>query len=229
MKKIPLILFSLFLLVDVAGQEESPNVPLTFGADLVNRYIFRGLDFGSSPAIQPSLVFSTGNFTLGAWGSYAFVASPAGIEADLYAFYSFDFGLSVGITDYYFPSERLKIDQNVILPVRSGKYFDYAHHHYLELNATQSLGSFRLNANYGFLNLDHAVYLEAGYALKWADLFVGAGNGLYSLSGKFNVVNVGIKASREVALTKDYSFSLSSSLILNPNAEQIHLVFCLSL
>jgi uncharacterized protein (TIGR02001 family) len=230
-KKLLFILMLLFSASAIKAVEESKTEsPFSFGADLVSRYIFRGLDFGSSPAIQPSFAYSIKGFTIGAWGSYAFVATPTGIEADLYAAYEFNFGLTIGATDYYFPGEQLKIsDDGIIAPERSGDYFNYADNHFFEINATQSFKNFYLTANYGAVNMSNAVYFEAGYGFKWIDVFMGAGNKFYSLSGEFNLVSVGIKGTKEIDLTKKYAISLSSSVILNPNARQIHLVFCLGL
>ena len=223
-----LLVFLTFNLVK--AQDTLNTSPFSFGADLVSRYIFRGLDYGDSPAIQPSFSFTKNGFTVGAWGSYAFIATPTGIEADIYASYSFDFGLSAGVTDYYFPGEKLTINpDSTIAPVRKGTYFDYANTHYDELNVSQSVGKFNFSGNWGFHNMDNAVYFEAGYSFKWISAFVGAGNKLYTTNGKFNVVNLGITASKDINITKKYAFGLSSSVILNPEAEQIHLVFGLSL
>jgi hypothetical protein len=144
----------------------------------------------------------------------------------LYATYDFDFGLSLGITDYYFPVEDLKLlPDSVIKPVRLGSYFDYQGHHYFEASITQRYKGLYASFYYGFHNLDQAVYAELGYEYEWLTFFAGAGNKLYSQSGKFNLVNVGVKAQKEIRIAKNYSIALFSSVILNPNAEQIHLVF----
>ena len=216
---------------DEAQKENSvEESSFSIGADLVNRYIFRGLDFGSSPAIQPSIEYSIGDFAIGAWGSYSFLSTPVGIEADLYASYGLDFGLSLGVTDYYFPGEKLMIGaDSVISPIRTGKYFDYSKSHFFELNASQSIGDFYLAANWGFSNMNNALYFEAGYGFKYFDVFVGAGNEVYTTDGNFNVVNVGISASKELKITENYSLPISASVILNPDTEQFHLVFAVSL
>ena len=214
----------------MSAQEKEKKSPFSFGTDLVSRYIFRGLDFGNSPAIQPSFNFSKAGFSIGAWGSYAFIATPTGIEADLFASYEFNFGLSVGVTDYYFPGEQLTLDDdNVISPVRNGSYFDYANTHYEELNISQSLGDFTFVGNWGFHNMDNALYFEGGYGFKWVDLFIGGGNKGYTSNGNFNIVNIGVSASKEISISEKYAFGLSSSVILNPEAEQIHLVVALNL
>lgn len=99
-----------------AVQAQSVDV----GGTLASRYVWRGTDFGNAAAIQPSLSFSQGGFTIGAWGSFALspssvssspsgpVATPSqGVnENDLYASYTFDTGgsgsVSVFVTDFYF-------------------------------------------------------------------------------------------------------------------------------
>lgn len=216
---------------DESGSDEGvKESPFSVGADLVNRYVFRGLDFGESPAIQPSFEYSNEGLTIGAWGSYAVIATPSGIEADLFVSYDFDFGLSLGVTDYYFPGERLKIEaDSVLTPIRTGKYFDYGSNHFFELNASQSIGNFYLVANWGFSNMNDALYFEAGYGFKYFDVFVGAGNEVYTADGKFNVVNVGISASKDIKITESYALPVSASVILNPDTEQLHLVFAISL
>jgi hypothetical protein len=47
---------------------------VSFGADVVSRYVWRGTDFGNSASVQPTLGFSFGNFEIGALGSYALTA-----------------------------------------------------------------------------------------------------------------------------------------------------------
>ncbi len=42
---------------------------MSVGADIVNRYIWRGTDFGRSPSIQPTVEFDTGGLALGFWGA----------------------------------------------------------------------------------------------------------------------------------------------------------------
>ncbi len=75
------ILLILFPLLYVHGQEVKPPEPvreedegvsLCFGADVMSRYIWRGMDFGNSPAIQPNLTLSWKGLNVGLWGSYAF-------------------------------------------------------------------------------------------------------------------------------------------------------------
>lgn len=52
------------------AEKETAGPEILFGADLMSRYIWRGIDFGNSPAIQPNFAFSWKGFSVGAWGSY---------------------------------------------------------------------------------------------------------------------------------------------------------------
>ena len=217
-----------------AQEEQEASSPVSVSGDLVSRYIFRGLDFGSSPAIQPGIEAALGNFTVGAWGSYAFVATPSGIEADLYAGYTFGFGLYAGVTDYYFPGEALTISiadsAATIAPERSGNYFDYENNHFLEVNLIQEIGDFYIAANWMFSdNMNNDLYFEAGYSFSFLDVFVGAGNEAYSKDGEFSIVNLGVSATKNLKFSDSFSLPVSTSLILNPDMEQIHLVLGVSL
>ncbi|MEX2428078.1 MAG: TorF family putative porin, partial [Bacteroidales bacterium] len=97
-----IITFALFIgFVNLNAQEGASSF-FDAGADIVSNYIWRGSKFGTGPAVQPYVEFSAGNFAVGSWGSFG-ITDNESPEADLYLTYGFDFGLSVGITDYYFP------------------------------------------------------------------------------------------------------------------------------
>lgn len=81
------------------------------GADLVSRYVWRGMNLGgSSPSIQPHLEYAFGtddhSFTLGAWGAYSVSGTRTGQEADLYLSYTLKQLLTITLTDYFFPNEE---------------------------------------------------------------------------------------------------------------------------
>ena len=92
---------------DLQAQDEES--PFSVGADIMSRYVWRGLDYGAAPSIQPYLEFSAGGFAIGAWGAYTTGFSTANIlgiqEMDLYATYTIADIVTVGVTDYFFPRE----------------------------------------------------------------------------------------------------------------------------
>lgn len=202
-----------------ARESESP---WTAGADLVSSYVWRGL-YLSNAAVQPSLAYESGGFSAGAWGSASF---DGVLEADLFLGYTFGFGLSLGVTDYYLPS------------VEGGNnYFDTSREtgaHIFELNGGYEISGFSLAANYvlneagGAGSAGGDKYFEAGYAFRNITLFVGGGDGLQSLSGDFRITNIGISATRELQVTPTFTVPLTCSAILNPDSEKFYLVAAFS-
>ncbi|MTI88678.1 MAG: hypothetical protein FH748_11995 [Balneolaceae bacterium] len=188
------------------------------GADVVSRYVWRGTDFGNAPAVQPYMEVTSGDFTIGAWGSYELSANTGGTEADLYISYSID-DFSIGITDYYFPS--------VFAP---GNYFDFEDSHTYELNLGYGIDDFSISANYYFAgNANDDLYFEATYAVSNVELFAGIGNESYSTTGDFEFVNFGLTTSKDIKISDEFSLPVFSSFILNPDSERIFLLFGFSL
>lgn len=214
-KKITLIVFALLAIcsLNVNAQEESS---WSTGTDLVSGYVWRGTKFGSGPALQPGVSFSTGGLTLGAWGSYCFSTNEAA-EADLYASYGFDLGenssLTFTVTDYYFPGA-------------GSMYFD-GDSHYFEPSISLGLGSFSLLGAY--MTNAEDVYFEAGLDVGSVSLFAGGGDGNYTKDAKFNLCNVGVKTSKELKISDSFSIPVSGSVILNPSTEQFHIVVGITL
>lgn len=204
-------------LSNVSAQEESGST-FDVGAELVSNYIWRGTKFGTGPAVQPFIEFIAGNFAVGSWGSFG-ITDNESPESDLYISYEFDFGLSLGLTDYYFPGTE---------------YFDYSTAtgaHGLEVNLAYEIKGISIGSNYMINEAGGAgtaggdMYFELGYGFESVSLFVGAGDGWHTSDGDFSVCNLGISASKEIPITTSYSLPISGSVILNPETEQFYVVF----
>jgi len=189
------------------------------GVDLYSSYVWRGTNF-SGPSLQPYVDFTAGGFSIGAWGSQGYDGFQ---EMDLYLSYGFDFGLSLGLTDYYYPGTE---------------YFDYSTEtgaHAFEINAGFEAGALSLSANYilneagGAASAGGDMYYEVGVTAGSVDLFVGAGDGWHTPDGEFGVCNVGLGTSKEVKMTDSFSLPVSGSVILNPTTEQFFIVVGISL
>lgn len=205
--KIFLLLIVTFFLTlpDLKAQEVST------GVDFYSTYVFRGVAF-SGPSIQPNVEFSSDGFAIGAWGSQGYDGFQ---EMDLYAGYEFDFGLSLGITDYYYPGSPYLDGESHAFELNAG----------LSVDAFSFAGNIVLNeaASAGTAGSD--LYFEAGVALSEnADLFVGAGDGWHSTDGEFALVNVGLGTSKEIVITDTFSIPLSGAVIFNPDSEQFYIL-----
>lgn len=228
----------------VFAQDELKKGSIDLGSDFTSRYVWRGTDFGRSPSIQPYLSLKYKNIELGAWGAFT-TNGPDIQETDLYLSYSPIDELTITLTDYFFPNDALT--QN--------NYFEYgssATTHLFELsasfNGTDNLplsflvatvfyGADKIN-NYKLsdpLNTDQnfSSYIELGYNFSIGEnscntfLGVTTHDGLYGYG--FNVVNIGITGYKDIKLTDNFTLPISSSLIVNPQSQNIFLVFGLSL
>lgn len=215
------------------------------GADVVSRYVWRGTDFGNSPAIQPSLEMGYGGFALGAWGSYT--TNNANFqEVDLYASYTYKEMLTLMVTDYFFPDGT----------VAKNRYFNYntneTGHIFegsLSFNGTEKLPlSLLLAVNFAGADartvdndLQYSTYLELGYSTTAGetdlDFFLGGTptkpdkeKGETGFYGPYEgIVNIGVTATKEVQITEKFALPVNVSLITNPQQENIFLVFGISL
>ena len=221
MKKLSTIFLILALCLPVIintsnAQEEESSSPFSLGADIVSNYVWRGTKFGSGPNIQPYVEFGVAGLTVGSWGSFAFNTTSV-VENDFYLSYGFEFGLSLGVTDYYY----------------QGPLFDYSDStgsHAIELNGSYEIGGLSLSANYilneagGAGTAGGDMYFEAMYSFDNFDIFVGAGDGWHTTTGNFEVVNVGISTSKEIKITDRFSLPVFGSVIVNPQAEIAYVV-----
>jgi hypothetical protein len=210
------IIVIIFLLVSCNLASSQEKTTISVGSDIVSSYVWRGTRFGNGAAFQPSLEFGAGGFTAGVWGSYGF-ADAGFSEADIYAAYAFDFGLSLGLTKYYFP----------------GVTFFKTENHAFEVNTGFETGALTFSANYilneGAGSAGGDLYFEAGIATGPVNWFVGGGDGWHTPDGKFGICNVGLTGTREIKITDTFSLPLFSSVILNPKTEQFFVVFGITL
>jgi len=236
MKKTFFITVSLLLLFASAPRVKAQE--WSTGVDIYSSYIWRGSKFGSGPALQPYVELGAGGLAVGAWGSVNSSTDEA-LEMDLYLGYSFDFGLSVTLTDYYF----------------GGDWTAYSMNHYLEPSIGFETGGFSAMAAFMLLpevaasdaiagapamfdvetgiftpavdamdaisavgfgeELD--MYFEAGYSFENFEITLGAGDGAYTDDGEFNLCNITIGSSKELTITDSFALPVSGSVTLNPS------------
>lgn len=234
-----LIIFSVLSQVSFAQ-----NLSLNVNADLVSRYIWRGIDVNDAVNIQPTLALEVGGFSAGFWGSYSLSNNSGdntyGQELDTWISYNYEFenGMSAGalVTDYYYPNAGFKW----------GDFNNYdnangAGAHTIETGLFfNGPESFPISLS-GFINVYNDAgsnkYFQIDYPAVIAEIscnfFIGASSGSkdnpqYYGTENFNVINVGVRAVKSVKITEDYSLPVSAAFIINPRAEISYLVFGLT-
>jgi len=220
------------------NEKEKSAVSFEFGMDLVSRFVWRGIDLGDAPAVQPHASISLAGFEFGTWGSYALSGSagePPFSEYDLYLQYSDTTSVgtfTTALTDYYFPSDGLK-------------FFNYrgrnegAH----TLEASMSYGGtekFPLELTVAvnvYNDTSNSLYFEIGHSFEVGEVsvnaFVGGAVGesaWYEVADEgFRLINAGLTFSRTLPLSSASSLPVSVSVGINPYSERSFLVFKASL
>ncbi|MBU1096722.1 MAG: hypothetical protein KKB34_09605 [Bacteroidetes bacterium] len=235
MKKIKVksyILIFLFIAAFLYNNSIAQSLSASAGADIVSRYIWRGIEVNNTPNIQPSLAISAVNFELGIWGSYTLSNQKFNTdEMDFYLGYNISTSsgdISLLVTDYYFPNSGVTIDD----------FDDGGGAHTLEFGVGYSgTESFPITVfvAYNFYNdPGNNIYTEVGYPFTLSEIdfraFASATPGskknpIYYGTEEFKFTQLGLTASKEIKITEDFSLPLFSSFIINPNAKIAHMVF----
>jgi len=210
---------------------------------------------GSSPSIQPCLKFDfiSGNtnhtLSTGFWGAYTF-SNTAGQEVDMFIVYSFKEFLSLTLTDYFAPGVDFSSEGGNFF-----NYDKDSTSHVLEgtisFNGTRKFpftflvavnffgnDSRRINLDGSSGEIFFSNYFEAGYKTELGDvalnLFVGAtltkpdeGASEVGYYGNTSagIINLGIKASKSLTITDSFSIPVQASLVANPEAGNVFMVF----
>lgn len=236
-----LLLLNLFAMTYAQEASESP-FSVTAEADIVSRYIWRGVEWGgASPSIQPAFYITYdmkkfGELELGAWGAY--MVNGSYTENDLSLKYSLpveNYGVySLSLTDYIFP--YLEIPINNFEGEGNGAHtldisFEYEGPEELPVSLLISQLVFNDYPDY------KSLYIEAGYSFTISEtenkVFVGAARGISDWNSittdKFEFSNIGYEITKEIPVSENYSASAGVAFILNWHQKASFIVFKLTL
>ncbi len=227
MKKIVSFAVGLILSTEILAQDK---VETTIGGDIVNQYVWRGLDSGSA-SLQPTFGIGYRGLSLTAWGSVGLSDPSDTKEFDLTLGYSVG-GLNIGLTDYWL-SDGLDPD---------GRYFKYDTHstnHFFEANigydfGIASLQLFTIFAGNDGKNKDgnraYSSYMEVVVPFKLSTIEWTATAGavpfatdFYDTTG-FAVTHLSLRATKDIKLTDSFSIPIFGQLTANPCSQKAYLV-----
>ena len=203
----------------------------TIAADVVNQYIWRGVDAGNV-SLQPTLGVAYKGLSLTAWGSVGLTESSDTKEFDFTLGYTTG-GLNGGITDYWF-----SVGQDP-----DARYFKYDAHgtnHVFEAFVGYDFGVVSAQWYTNFAGNDgvnkdgkraYSSYFEVNAPFRLATCEWTATLGAvpyatttYGTTG-FAVTNIGLKATKDIKVTDAFSVPVFAGVIGNPCAQKAYLVF----
>ncbi|MDR3297373.1 MAG: hypothetical protein LBS94_03965 [Prevotellaceae bacterium] len=239
-----------------SAEAADDGLKFSAGADVVSSYVWRGA-YCAGLSAQPSLGLEWKGVSLGAWGSvdllgykeldFALGYSIAGFDItvtdywwsgeDAYDYFSrFDDNLDGAAIEsvttskhmfeaalaYTLPIEKfpLKLAWSTFFAGYDYKLDDdlkpvRAFSSYVELSLPFTVKSVELEAALGVRPFKSPIYESSANQQSW-------------YSSDFAVVNLSLKASKEIKITDSFSLPLFTQLIFNPNAEDVFLVVGLS-
>ena len=221
MKTVKLSLCMAFAAIcSLSGVKAQDKVEASLGADVVSRYVWRGMDQGSGASIQPALGFAYKGLSLGAWGS-ASIQDFNVKEFDVTLGYKIA-GLGISFTDYFYQGEE-------------ARYGEWKANHLLEGALSYSFGSCPLTLSAATMlagNQDKqggdqhfSTYINASYTCQLGDIAVSPAIGVSAFDSEyygtkaFDVMDVSIKATKEI---KGFPFYVQA--IVSPAKDRTYLV-----
>lgn len=227
MKKA-LIVLILFLSSLVVSSQIDSLVDVNFGADFMSSYVWRGQKLSSSPAIQPSIELSIGNFTLGGWASWQL--TDYWHETDLNLKYENNW-IAVGMIDYFTVNNFYPIQFTNFTAGESAHileaYLGYPGSEKVPLQLTYYstfFGDLDDNDNELYSGFIELAWL---FSIKETDAMLRFGitpsKGMYA--DNFAWVEASFCLEKEIELTKGFSLNAQSQLVYNPYLKDIYLVF----
>ena len=207
------------LMVVMASAQE--GLQTTINADVVNQYVWRGMELGNA-SVQPTLGIAWKGLSLSAWGSVGIARAEDMKEIDLTLQYTTG-GLTVGLVDYWNDTA-------------DPRYLYYQSHdtgHVFEAFAAYDFGPLSVSWQTNFAGNDkkksqgkqaYSSYAEVQAPFRLATCDWQAAVGLvpyasdyYETTG-FAVTNVSLRASKPLKISDQFSLPLFAQLVANPSS-----------
>jgi hypothetical protein len=237
LKAIVIIASVIAMVRPIANAQDSTkkSVDFTTNVDLYSRYLWRGMQNGNAPAIQPTIKMTYKNFSFGAWGSVqaSDLSNVSLPETDLFATYTLPKGFSITVNDYFVSADEANL----------GNYFEYDQKsvnslHQIEgVLAFAGLEKFPLSASVGYTfygqkwtatapaNMNGSIYAELDYQVKNLTIIAAGGNKYYTTSTvkeDFVPVNIGVKVVQKTVITDKFTLPITGQIMINPNTKHIY-------
>lgn len=222
------LLIANILVVHSIQASQTAKIKLDAGVDLASTYLWRGIEIGNGPVIQPWSEFSYKNLTGGIWASTNFTGDSK--EIDLYVEYDFrEFTFS--FRDYF----------TVLGNGSEQNYFDFSRNtdHLSEvglsfngsdkipIRISVDMVLYGLKLDPGPRGVNHSVYSEVAYMGVYNDysyaLFAGfvPFTSSYYETNDFTFINLGFKVGRSLQLTDRFELPINVTFSTRPSHNSV--------
>ena len=203
------------------------SLTVDLGADIVSRYVWRGMDQGvSGGCFQPSMSFGYKCFTLGARGSTG-ISDLNAKEFDISLGYSVG-NFSATLTDYFWAGEE-------------AAYGHYSDDHFFEIALSYTVAD-KLNIGWATMftggksaeyNADgdrmYSTYISLSYDAEVGGVALTPAIGINpwesQFDDEFSILDISLTASKEIKFTDSFSLPVFVQAIASPAKDRTYLVF----
>ena len=206
--------------------------------DIANRWIWRGMNFSETPAIQPTFAYNKNKLKFTLWGSYG-VGREKYEEIDFIADYDLFKGFNIGVIDYFGFRDTINDRQHFLnLKQRTtGHLLDgqliYTLPGKVPLSFLWSTWFWGNDKNETKEENNYSSYFEIAYNDKIGSYRYGFLAGMTPWKGFYNkglgLVNVGAKVGTDLHVTDKMKIPTEMSLYLNPQTQNIYMCVILTL
>lgn len=228
-----------------APGEGHDKIEATIGADIVNRFIWRGQDYGAV-SLQPTLGVAYRGLSLTAWGNIGISDPQDDEEIDLILRYEHPCGLHFTVTDYWMAYGKRSIEEGWAGDP-DNRFFHFDSHstnHVFEANVGYDFGVLALDWFTIFAGYDartasdhraYSSYMEATVPFRLATCDWTATIGavpyrteFYDTATGFAVVNVSLMAEKAIDISRKFSLPLYAGIAANPSNRKAYMLFGLT-
>ena len=222
-KKTSLLLLGWTTIIPLANAQDKFEV--SGNVELVSSYVWRGMDQESGASLQPSLTLGYKGFSLEAWGSGS-LSDFHPQEFDITLGYSTG-GFGISVTDYWWEGA-------------GAPYGHYKDSHYFEGTVSYNFGEkcpLTLSWSTMCAGADkdekgdryYSSYFNAAYDIalpKEITLTPSIGINPYKsrYDEDFNVMDISLKASKDIKITNSFSIPLYVQAIVSPAYDHAYLI-----
>lgn len=219
----------LLSLVGTIGVQAQDSLQVSLGADLVSKYVWRGMDMGTGVSLQPYIEFSYKGLTLEA-NANASIAQTSVNEINIGLSYEIG-NFTIGITDYY------STDSD------SAAYGHYTTDHTFEANLSAYISddvplTFSWNTIFTAGKNDeynddgkrmYSSYFNIAYDFDVHGISLAPAIGFNMWESQyydnFGVLDVTLTATKEIKLFNNYTLPIYLQAIASPTLDKAYLVF----
>lgn len=228
----------LFIIAFTTIKAADADSVFIYKIDFANRWIWRGMNFSETPAIQPTFAYKKNKLKFTVWGSYGFGREKYE-EIDFIADYDLFKGFNIGVIDYFGFRDTINDRQHFLNlgPRTTGHLLDgqiiYTLPGKVPLSFLWSTWFWGADKNETKEENNYSSYFEISYNKKIQSNRYGFLAGMTPWKGFYNkglgIVNIGAKVGTDLHVTDRMKIPTEMALYVNPQTQNIYLTVTLTL